>query len=529
MPIGLLGPVPKFVATQVTSKYLVQSLTIFKNQLKLRTLVERLATWRKAWPPVVSAILMIAAFPPFNLGLVVFAALAPWFAELGKLERWQPFRSGYLFGLVFMGAQFVWQAQFVGRWAESFWLGALPATICTLISAIYFALAAWFVSICMRRSWLFAIPLVWAGIEAFRSFIPGLAFPWGLVHTPLHPYPVLIQTANYGTAYLVSAWIVLANVCIAMIVSGLARHQIRPFAFVFLVLGIASWMKASTPMAGKALQVAVGQPGFDMAFNAPEVVARELPGRIAEIERRLLARPVELLVLPEGLIRVDGTLPTEVPLPLSSGYPTVLGGSRVVDGRLYQSAFGYDGGWQVADKRWLVIFGEYVPFRDRLPFLDSFRLPSGDLHPASQTTALKFKDFKVGPILCFEALFSDVAADQAKNGANILAVMSLDDWFMGTAAPEQLAAASVFRAVETGLPLVRAAPLGISMAVDQRGNVLRRLPIGKLATFSVEVVAPERAEWNPWSVAFPWICTLSLFAVPLANRLWSQKTSGEGT
>lgn len=408
-------------------------------------------------------------------------------------------------------------------------MGVLPAVVCTLIAALYFGMAAGLISTCMRRGWMFAVPLVWTGIEVFRSFIPGLAFPWGLLHTPLYPYHHLIQLANYGTAFLVTAWIVLANVSISMILSGRSRNQIRPFALIFLILGAASWMKASTPMAGKAIQVAVGQPGLDMAFGNGESVAEQLPERLVEIQRRLLTRPVELLVLPEGLIRVDGELPSTLALPLSSAYPTVLGGSRVRHGKRYQSAFGYDGAWVAADKRRLVIFGEYVPFRNELPFLQGFNLPSGDLQPGDRTHAFQLQKMRVGPILCFEALFPDVAADQARNGANILAVMSLDDWYMGTSAPDQLAAASVFRAVETGLPLVRSASLGISMAVDQRGNIVRKLPVGELSVFSVELIAPDAPEWYPWSFMFPWICATMLVATPLTNRLWSPKDLSSST
>jgi apolipoprotein N-acyltransferase len=181
---------------------------------------------------------------------------------------------------------------------------------------------------------------------------------------------------------------------------------------------------------------------------------------------------------------------------------------------VHQSAFAYDGKWSYADKTRLVIFGEYVPFREYLPFLDSFRLPGGDLTPGDRVKALSV----VGPILCFEALFPDVALQQQVNGARLLAVMSIDDWYMGTNAPEQLRAASIWRAVECGLPLVRSAGLGFTLACNSRGRVIAEAPLGEQVPLRVELRVPVEGDgfpgrgWVPWTgvlasivtIAWPW-------------------------
>ena len=177
--------------------------------------------------------------------------------------------------------------------------------------------------------------------------------------------------------------------------------------------------------------------------------------------------------------------------------------------------FAYDGEWQYADKVRLVIFGEYVPFRDRLGFLSGFNLPAGDLHPGSEVTTLEVNGIRVGGLLCFEALFEEVAREHAANGAELLAVMSLDDWYQRTGAIEMLKAAAVLRAVENRLPVVRSAPLGPSLIVNERGQILAEASIGETTAVRAEVtVAPSRSVWLRY--VFPWFA----LGVWLLFTLW---------
>jgi apolipoprotein N-acyltransferase len=192
----------------------------------------------------------------------------------------------------------------------------------------------------------------------------------------------------------------------------------------------------------------------------------------------------------------------------------LFGGQRGT-GPIYQSAFGFDGQWHYADKKRLVIFGEYVPFRNQLPFLRNFDLPSGDLSPAQRTSAIKLGRLSVGPMLCFEGLFADVAYAQANNDARVLAVMSIDDWYMGSNAPDQLTAASVFRAVETGLPLVRSAGLGYSQVVNQHGQIVNRAKLGERELLSANLLLPTSRQVFAGIFVFPIACVLSVMAVLL--------------
>lgn len=165
-----------------------------------------------------------------------------------------------------------------------------------------------------------------------------------------------------------------------------------------------------------------------------------------------------------------------------------------------------------------MIFGEFVPGRDVLPFLAAFKLPTGDLSPGSKVTSLKIGKLNVGPLICFEGLFPDLAYRQALNGAQLLAVMSMDDWFVGTQALDQLRDQTIWRAVETGLPVARAAETGYSLVVDGHGAVLAQAPVGGRQALNVKVPVSKNPTIPWWLPIFPGACLVITFRVVLPFR-----------
>jgi apolipoprotein N-acyltransferase len=189
-------------------------------------------------------------------------------------------------------------------------------------------------------------------------------------------------------------------------------------------------------------------------------------------------------------VQGGATIPPQIPFEVRDDLPVIFGGKRGT-GPIYQTAFAYDGAWSYADKTRLVIFGEYVPFRN-LPLIGSFNLAPVDIQPGSEVKALQVGTLRVGPLICFEALFPDLARKQKANGAQILAVMSVDDWYFGTGALEVLKAGTLFRAVETGLPVVRAGGLGYSLIADARGSVLHEARLGERQITAAVLQIPPR-------------------------------------
>jgi apolipoprotein N-acyltransferase len=139
----------------------------------------------KIWPAAFSAALAFAAFPPLRLGLLSFAAFVPWLLYLREVDGKRAFRSGILFGFLFWMGEFLFVAQFVARWTDGWLLGAVPYLVGCAIASLYFGLFGWLANLCYRQSIPWAIPLAWAGVEVFRSYIFAIAFPYALIGTTL--------------------------------------------------------------------------------------------------------------------------------------------------------------------------------------------------------------------------------------------------------------------------------------------------------------------------------------------------------
>jgi len=463
-----------------------------------------MARIRNLIPPLLSAILFQITFPPLNFWLLTFVCLIPWMLQLRAGTLKQAFWRSYFMGFLIVLAQMAWLQSFVNRWTANLPLSLVPWIICGFLGAFYFALAGILIRAALFRRWWWAIPLVWAGIEIFRSYVPGLAFPWFILATPLWRVPAIDQWAFIGTIYFVSAWVCLVNLVLASWIAAWKGRALRWSLVVALVMPLLSLLWYARPIVGDAKRVIAGQPGYDMAFGDQQLLNYELSNRVAALISRARDLHADLLVLPEGMSD-SGEFPPVTPFGLSNDVPILFGGRRGTAPQ-YQTAFAYDHGkWTYSDKSRLVVFGEYVPGRDYIPFLGSFKVPAGDLRAAEKVSAVNVAGMKVGPLICFEALFWDVAHAQSENGAQLLAVMSLDDWYMGTPAPEQLKLACVWRAIETGLPVVRSASLGYTLAVDQRGRVLGEAPVGELRWVTADLLIEKEPLKNPARAVFPWV------------------------
>lgn len=407
-----------------------------------------------------------------------------------------PFRTGYVFGLVFWVGQMYWLWEFVGKWLDNRWLAALPWLASAAILALWSGLFGW--AFGRGRGvgpGLFA--LGWAGLELLRSMAPVVAFPWGLLGAPLIHSEWLRQPAAWVTVYGTSAMVAaVAALLAAWWVHGL-HGGMSPAAIgvgLYVAMGLVRMPAPNLPLA-----VAAAQTGFDMAYGDPSEEPEKLRRVAPVLTENAAAEATALIVFPEGLLQSRSA--DEPRVPFETRGMAVLIGGQSGDTQRFQTAFGTDrdGSRRVYDKTRLVIFGEFVPARDWLPFLKEFSLPEGDLSPSPRGVhPLTLAGVQVSPLICFEALFPDVVWTQRMKGGQVLALMSNEDWFHGTNALDRLREASLWRAVEVGLPLVRAASLGDSLLATHRGTVTGLAPRGQAAVVAGTVQVPEPGSARPW-------------------------------
>jgi len=170
----------------------------------------------------------------------------------------------------------------------------------------------------------------------------------------------------------------------------------------------------------------------------------------------------------------------------AKGAPALVGALRYgTDSKLRNSLFALTDSGTVAgfyDKWHLVPFGEYQPswFPAGIQIV-----PGGGLAPGPGPRTLHVPGLPaIGPLICYEAIFPGQVVDEADRPAWMVNITN-DAWFGDSSGPRQHLAAARMRAVEEGLPLLRAANTGITAAFDARGHELARL---ERATAGVLVV-----------------------------------------
>ncbi len=468
----------------------------------------------KAWPILASVILLGLAFPPFELSLLVFAALAPWLASLRDTDVKGSMRSGATFGFFYILFQMFWLVGFLFEWTGNPILAIIPWVVTGIIGAAMYIPLGWLIHRCWTQKLVWLIPLIWAGHEAFRSYIVVLAFPWGILANPLWMFPQFVQLASLGTIFMVSAWLMLPNLAMAMLIwpeKTDEGEKIPPSQTMFKmailfgsILMVSVFRYIQMPATTRKV-FTLGQPGVDMAYTPDEKRLPDLESAGLLIQSRAEIQGTDLLVLPEGFSSQAPNKPPFGPLGEFPSVPVLMGGVRREGADAFESAYGYDGKWSWADKTRLVVFGEYVPFRGA-PWLQGFNIGKEDLVPGKELKTVKVNGIVTGPLLCFEGVFPDLADRHGREGAQVLAQLCIDDWYEKTPAWAQLWHSSVWRSIESGLPLVRVGGRGQTLATDARGQIVTMVPKGQMAAARVEIGIPEKSDAFPMRMAFAYLC-----------------------
>ncbi len=163
------------------------------------------------------------------------------------------------------------------------------------------------------------------------------------------------------------------------------------------------------------------------------------------------------------------------------------------------------------DKIHLVPFGEYMPLSWLLPLGPGIAAREADYSAGDTMTVMSLPHCpRFSVLICYEAIFPELARLAVNKGAEMLLNITNDGWFGRSGAPYQHLAMAGMRSVENRVWLVRAANTGISAAFDPTGRMVRQIPLDKQGFFIVRVSAHTGAEtfYSRFGDVFAWVCVL---------------------
>jgi apolipoprotein N-acyltransferase len=470
------------------------------------------------------------AFPNISFVPLLAVCLLPLLVALAGLRLRYGALVGAVYGFAFWVAVVPWVAFTVHRFGD---VPRVLAVIALLLMAALmtppFALFGALVSsldtprVSLR---LALIPAAWVLQEAFRTdYYYWGGFPWALLSYPLAKTPALVQSAALGGAWLTSALVVAVNVAV---LEGLLSRGGRRLLWIggaggavalVWVLGAFSMQRYDTPAAStRRLRIGVLQPNVAQEIRFTGESKEEIWRALVEETRVLVAKEHPRLVLwPESAVPYAWSftphLREELPalckeLDVAILFSTIWSDHPEDDEAPYYNAallVTKDGPVLPAYfKQHLVPFGEYVPAARLLKMIKPIsRAVPGGFTPGTRAEVIRLRaagargaaedgpPIKLAGAVCYEIVYPSVARDGARAGADVLFTLTNDAWYGALGAREQHFEAAVFRAVETGLPLVRAAVTGISGWIDEHGRVLAWIGPDEKGSFVADLALPK--------------------------------------
>lgn len=428
-------------------------------------------------------------------------AVRPLFAAAGTGWWWG---FGYfLAGLYWIGEAFLVEAEVFAVF--------LPVAVILMPAglALFYAAATVLAALVWKpNAWrVLALALSLSAMEWLRGHVLS-GFPWNVLGYALtYPLAFMQSAAMLGIYGLTLLAVLVFALPPVLWCEGLVRHQRRAIALAaavlpLLLLGAFGQVRLSLAAADTVpgVKIRIVQPSvpqrekwrpenqlrffqdhLDLSARDPAGKVDNLVG-VTHVVWPEAAMPFAPLDVPEALAAITDLLPEATVLIAGAvrverdtsvpPQPRALFNSLLVFGARGLLLSFYD-------KIFLVPFGEFLPLRGVLQAIGLRQLSErGGFHsgpsprPVLQIPGLP----NVVPLICYEAIFPRAIVQGTQRPA-VIVNLTNDGWFGNTTGPQQHLHQARVRAVEEGLPLIRAANNGVSAAFDGYGRPLGRLDL----------------------------------------------------
>ncbi|MGA9116546.1 MAG: apolipoprotein N-acyltransferase [Bacteroidota bacterium] len=506
---------------------------------------------------VLSGLLLGLSFPPFSWGWLACGAVVPLlFALEAAPGGWPSMRLAYLAMLVFHAVVLNWTGGYA-HMKDPYMLIAGTATI--VLHPLFYLLPLGLYGFCRRNlgryAALGALPFLWVGYE-YSHTLSEWSFPWlTLGHTQSRNLP-LIQIASVTGVYGLSFWILVLNVLVYALLSGLAGHgsRRRPAAAAGLLLAAAAvyaapglWgrgvLERELGAAGRGSPIRVGMvqsniDPWEKWKTAGDTHLRLYLERTGRLIAAGPAHPPDIVIWPETAVPHYLLTPGGRPaLDLlrggiaEHGVAVLTGTQHAVfyadsaaappsakrdplNGRRYDAfnaAVLLEPGREEVPwygKMKMVPLAERVPYADLFSSLDVLRWGVGiggwQIGPEQVVFREHGTGAAFGVLICYESVYPDFVANLVRHGAEFLAILTIDSWWDRMGGAYQHHEIAVFRAVENRRWVARCAVGGISSFIDPAGGVhgktelfTEALPVRTIERRTERSFYVEHGDWLP--------------------------------
>ena len=451
--------------------------------------------------------MLAASFPKTDLGMLAWLGLVPLLRALHNRSLiWAFFLSG-ICGVFFFLGLFNWILVVKGY-------RLLHHAILAVYLGSYFGFFGLFFALMTKRSGpklaLSASPFIWVSMEYVRSNLSFMALPWGLLGHTQYRYTAVIQVASLFGTYGISFMIVTANAALLMTIHkgvnvfrrqkdfgrDIASEEFSPI-FVLSTVGLIAfallygYWSSSMPVTGEKIRISLVQGNIEQSKKWDGRYAREIMRIYENLTKEAARQGPELIVWPEtatpGSINHNPDLRNQLKRIARQAHAYILSGSArnqkfdITEkggvkytnlALLIPPGFGL---FQQYNKIRLFPFGEYLPYKGIIPWHLVHISGNGTYLPGEEFTVFRLPDARFAVTICWENVFPDFVRRFVKKGAQFLININNEARFGRTAAPYQLLAISVFRAVENRVFVVRCGNTGVSCVIDPFGRIVKRL------------------------------------------------------